>query len=147
MDGFGAASRRSARVRVHHQWHAVDSRSPCREEFRRLRCRERGNPRRFVRTELDVAHQRSPAAAGDGRDHIGLMFGPRALPGALGAFLLYAAPLGAQRVESAIDLGAVSLRYADSVNANAVTLTPDLRMDWDRANAQVSGTFSQFFEG
>ncbi len=75
------------------------------------------------------------------------MFGPRALPGALGAFFLCTAPVGAQRVESSIDLGAVMLRYADSLNANAATLTPDLRMDWDRANAQVWGTFSQFFEG
>ena len=75
------------------------------------------------------------------------MFGPRALPGALGAFLLCAAPAGAQRVESSIDVGAVSLRYADSLDASAVTLTPDLRADWDRANAQIYGTFSQFLEG
>lgn len=75
------------------------------------------------------------------------MFAPRALPGALGGLLLSAAPLLAQRMESSIDLGGVSLRYADSLKANAATLTPDLRIDWDRANAQLSGTFSQFIEG
>lgn len=75
------------------------------------------------------------------------MSAPRAFPGALGAFLLCAAPVAAQRVESSIDLGAVSLRYADSLDANAATLTPDVRLDWDRASGQLWGTFSQFFEG
>ncbi len=75
------------------------------------------------------------------------MFAPRVFPGALGAFLLGAVPVAAQRAESSIEVGAVILRYADSINATAATLTPDLRIDLDRANAQISGTFSQFTEG
>jgi len=76
------------------------------------------------------------------------MFAPRAFRlGAFGAFLFFAVPAAAQRIESSVDLGVVSLRYADSLDASAATLTPDARIDWDRANAQVSGTFSQFFQG
>lgn len=76
------------------------------------------------------------------------MFARRAtIHGAFGAFFLFAAPATAQRIESSIDVGAVSLRYADSVNAAAATLTPDVRFDWDRGLAQVSGTFSQFMDG
>jgi hypothetical protein len=75
------------------------------------------------------------------------MFSSRAFPGALGAFLLGAAPVAAQHIQTSIDLGAVALRYADSINATAATLTPDLRIERDRGNAQISGTFSQFTEG
>ena len=77
------------------------------------------------------------------------MFASRAkIQGAFGAFFLCAAPAAAaQSIETSIDVGIVSLRYADSLNAAAATLTPDVRFDWDRGIAQVSGTFSQFMDG
>ena len=76
------------------------------------------------------------------------MFASRFLrTGAFGAFVLCAHRGEAQRVQTSLDLGAVSLRYADSLNATAATLTPDVRVDWDRAVAQAAGTWSQFTEG
>lgn len=71
----------------------------------------------------------------------------RVRTGAVGAFLLYASVGAAQRVQGSLDAGAVSLRYADTLNATAATLTPDVRVDWERAIAQAAGTFSQFTEG
>ena len=53
----------------------------------------------------------------------------------------------AQRIQSSVDVGVVSLRYADSLDLTAATLTPDLRLEWERAVAQVTGTFSQFQGG
>jgi len=75
------------------------------------------------------------------------MSASRVFTGAVGAFLLFARMGAAQRVQSSLDLGAVSLRYADTLNATAATLTPDVRIDWERAIAQAAGTFSQFTEG
>ena len=67
--------------------------------------------------------------------------------GAAGAFVLFASVGSAQRVQGSVDVGAMSLRYADTLNATALTLSPDVRVDWERAIAQVAGTFSQFAEG
>ena len=53
----------------------------------------------------------------------------------------------AQRIQSSFDVGAVSLRYADSVSVAAATFTPDVRMESERAVAQMTGTFSQFRGG
>ena len=75
------------------------------------------------------------------------MSASKVFTGAVGAFLLCASTGAAQRVQSSLDLGAVSLRYADTLNATAATLTPDVRFDWERAIAQAAGTFSQFTEG
>ncbi len=75
------------------------------------------------------------------------MSASRAFTGATCAFLLFASVGSAQRVQGSVDLGAVGLRYADTLNATAVTLTPDVRVDWERAIAQAAGTFSQFTEG
>lgn len=69
------------------------------------------------------------------------------LLGAVGALLLCANATAAQRVQSSLDVGAVSLRYADTLNVSAAALTPDVRVDWERAIAQVTGTFSQFTGG
>ncbi len=69
------------------------------------------------------------------------------LLGAVGALLLCATASAAQRVQSSLDVGAVSLRYADTLSVSAAALTPDVRVDWERAIAQVSGTFSQFSSG
>lgn len=70
-----------------------------------------------------------------------------ACTGALGVLVLCARPSPAQRTQSSLDIGAVTLRYADSLNISAATLTPDVRFDWERAITQVTGTFSQFTDG
>ncbi len=44
-------------------------------------------------------------------------------------------------------MSALSVRYADTVSGSAAGLTPDLRFDWERAIAQINGTFSQFSSG
>lgn len=67
--------------------------------------------------------------------------------GAVGALLFCGRAGRAQRVESTFDVGAVSLRYADSLSVTAATFTPDLRFESDRALAQFTGTFSQFAGG
>ena len=41
----------------------------------------------------------------------------------------------------------VSVRYADSLDLSAAILTPDLRIESERAAAQLTGTFSQFRDG
>jgi len=71
----------------------------------------------------------------------------RRLVGAVGALFLYASPAFTQHVQSSFDIGAVRLRYADTLNVSAVALSPDLRIDWERAAVQASGTFSQFSSG
>jgi len=50
-------------------------------------------------------------------------------------------------VESSFDVGAVSLRYADSLSATAATFTPDLRLESERSLTQITGTYSQFARG
>lgn len=67
--------------------------------------------------------------------------------GALGALLLWPGVAIAQRVQSSLDIGAVSLRYADSLSVTAATLTPDIRIESERAVGQLTGTFSQFTRG
>ena len=46
-----------------------------------------------------------------------------------------------------MDLGGVALRYADTLNAGAATLTPRAVADWGRAVVEASGTYSQFASG
>lgn len=53
----------------------------------------------------------------------------------------------AQRVSSAIDVGAASMRYADSVNAVAVSASPALRVNWSRATLGASGMYAQLGSG
>lgn len=53
----------------------------------------------------------------------------------------------AQRTAASVDVGAVALRYADTVNATAAVLTPDVRMDWSQASAEALATLSQFAGG
>jgi len=50
----------------------------------------------------------------------------------------------AQGVESSVDVGALTLRYADSTNATAAAVTPRVEGNWERGIAQASGTFSRF---
>ena len=44
-------------------------------------------------------------------------------------------------------MGAVAVRYADTLNAAAATLTPRAAAEWDRGAAEVTGTYSQFTSG
>jgi len=50
-------------------------------------------------------------------------------------------------MESSLDLGGVALRYADTVNAGAATITPRVGVEWGRGVADATGTYSQFTSG
>lgn len=63
------------------------------------------------------------------------------------ALFYWAGSAHAQRAAATLDIGAVALRYADTVNATAAALTPDLRIDWSRGTAEALGTISQFGGG
>jgi len=63
------------------------------------------------------------------------------------ALFLCAGSAHAQRAAASVDVGAVALRYADTVNATAAALTPDLRIDWSQGTAEALGTISQFGGG
>ena len=63
------------------------------------------------------------------------------------ALFCYGGNAHAQRGAASIDVGAVALRYADTVNATAAALTPDLRIDWSQGTAEALGTLSQFAGG
>lgn len=63
------------------------------------------------------------------------------------ALLLVARTSHAQRVESALDVGAAVLRYADTLTTDAATITPHMVADWGSAFVEVSGTYSQFISG
>ena len=52
-----------------------------------------------------------------------------------------------QRAEGTIDLGAMALRYADTVNTGAGVLSAHGLVDWDRADADAFATISQFTSG
>ena len=65
----------------------------------------------------------------------------------LTALLFFASASQAQRVETSLDLGAVALRYADTLNAGAATISPRAAGEWGRGVAEASGTYSQFTSG
>lgn len=67
--------------------------------------------------------------------------------GALTALLICAPTVRAQRNERSLDVGAVALRYADTLNASALILTPRAAFDWGRTLTEASGTYSQFAAG
>jgi len=67
--------------------------------------------------------------------------------GVLTALLVFASPVCAQRKETSLDAGAVALRYADTLNAGAATITPRAAAQWARGAAEVTGTYSQFTTG
>lgn len=68
-------------------------------------------------------------------------------PAALIALLFCTSGAQAQRAESSVDVGGIALRYADTVNAGAAALSARNLVDWGRAFAEASGTYSQFFSG
>jgi Glycogen recognition site of AMP-activated protein kinase len=53
----------------------------------------------------------------------------------------------AQSKQGSIDVGGVALRYADTLNASAGTLSPEFRLDWPGVTVAGTGTFSQFRTG
>ena len=65
----------------------------------------------------------------------------------LTALLFFASASQAQRAETSLDLGAVALRYADTLNAGAATISPRAAGEWGRGVAEASGTYSQFTSG
>ena len=64
----------------------------------------------------------------------------------LGSFALGASTSPAQ-VWTTLDVGGAAVRYDDSVNVTATTLTPRLRFDHGRVAGSVIGTLSSFLEG
>jgi hypothetical protein len=67
--------------------------------------------------------------------------------GALAALLFFAPAGHAQGIVSTLDVGGVALRYADTLNASAATVSPRILANWGRAIAEASGTYSQFGSG
>jgi hypothetical protein len=63
------------------------------------------------------------------------------------AVLVVAQRADAQGVISTLDLGGSDVRYADSVNASAFTVSPGLQMNFDRATLGASGSYSRFGSG
>lgn len=53
----------------------------------------------------------------------------------------------AQTIQSSIDVGAMALRYADTVNTAAAVMSPYMLADWGSGFAEGSATFSQFTTG
>jgi len=53
----------------------------------------------------------------------------------------------AQTIETSLDVGAMALRYADTVSTGAAVITPHIGIDWREAFADASATFSQFSIG
>ena len=58
-----------------------------------------------------------------------------------------AAPASAQRPTFSIDAGALNMKYADSVDANAIAVTPSLWIDSRRASFTTLATLSEFTGG
>lgn len=67
--------------------------------------------------------------------------------GALVALLFFVRAIHAQSIETTLDVGGVALRYSDTLNATAVSVTPRVLASWGHAMAEASGTFSQFGSG
>src|SRR5262249_54965135 len=67
------------------------------------------------------------------------------------AFALLSEPLRAQaqrpRSVSSLDISATAVTYADSIHANGVAITPNVRFDWTRATVGASATFSPLSNG
>ncbi|MFL5487959.1 MAG: glycogen-binding domain-containing protein [Gemmatimonadaceae bacterium] len=64
--------------------------------------------------------------------------------GALTALLFGAQASHAQQIESSVDLGAVALRYADTLSTGAAALTPHFFADWTSGFVDATGTYSRF---
>jgi hypothetical protein len=69
------------------------------------------------------------------------------LRGALATLPFVARATQAQTIQSSIDLGAMGLRYADTINTAAAVVSPYVIADWGSGFAEGSATFSQFTSG
>jgi len=67
--------------------------------------------------------------------------------GAFIALLFCVRPVGAQRIETDLDVGAAVLRYADTINTTTFGFTPHVNADWREATLDAIGTYSQFTSG
>ena len=67
--------------------------------------------------------------------------------GALTALLFFARTAHAQHIESSVDAGWVSLRYADTLSTSAAAVTPHFLADWPNATVDAWATLSQFTSG
>ncbi len=74
---------------------------------------------------------------------------PRILGGAfsLVAFCGATTVIAAQRVEATLDAGAAGIRYADSIDAAAATISPSIRVVSARASLGAAGSFSELSTG
>ena len=75
---------------------------------------------------------------------------PQLRRGALVLALLAVVPLSAleaQRLAPILDVGASTVRYADSVTLSATVVSPTLRIESTNATVSMSGTFSQIASG
>ena len=63
------------------------------------------------------------------------------------AGMSFGSAAAAQRIGASLDAGALSMRYADSVNANAIAFTPAVWMESSRTSFSATGTISQFIDG
>ncbi|MFL5508807.1 MAG: glycogen-binding domain-containing protein [Gemmatimonadaceae bacterium] len=66
---------------------------------------------------------------------------------AFSALLVSARAALAQRTQTALDIGGMALRYADTVNTGAVAITGDASYQSRGVVGEALGTFSQFFTG
>jgi hypothetical protein len=67
--------------------------------------------------------------------------------GAFPALLFFAQISNAQQIETSVDIGLAALRYADTLNATTVSVTPRLFGDWKSLSIDASGGYSQFTSG
>src|SRR5438128_1545658 len=63
--------------------------------------------------------------------------------------LLVGGPAGvvAQQITSTVDVGAVAVKYADSLQQHVVSLAPSLHIDAPSSRANVSGLYAQDANG
>lgn len=66
---------------------------------------------------------------------------------ALTALLFLSHASFAQSIEGTLDVGGVALRYADTLNANAIAISPRVVADWNRGIVEASATYSLFASG
>ena len=63
------------------------------------------------------------------------------------ALLFVAPPIQSQTIESSVDIGAMALRYADTVSTGAFVLSPRALFSWPSGFAEAAATLSQFTAG
>src|SRR5437762_5052047 len=140
VDGGRSTPNWPARVRVHclrPEWRALDCRSIRRSGARRLRHGELGD------LGWHDGRRRAGGGPGGGGNHrfVSLRIARAAL------LLLAPTAIGAQQSAASIDIGSARMRFADSIDATAVSITPWFRVAGRRALITGTGTFSQLDGG